>query len=370
MEVSTQKGNYYEPDYAVHPGEYLEEILESREIKKREFAERVGLSVKAISQIINGKALYSPEVTLRFERVLGISASIWSNMAESYQLYVAREEEKRKLQEDQVAEWVKRFPVPDLKKLKILPNTRKPAELAEALFRYLGVSSIESWENFTLSRAAAYRQSQCFKISREAVEIWLTIAERESEVLEVESYRKKVFIDALIKIRTFTKLDPSEFFPRMVKLLAEAGVALVVVPELKGSRISGATRWLSPTKAMIALSLRYKTNDQFWFTFYHEAAHILLHGKKIFIDQYGDDDCKEEKEANEYAGTMLIPTTEYAKFISGRSFYENNIRSFAEKIGIHPGIVVGRLQHDKLLDFKFHNSLKEKFNYVYSSEEE
>jgi len=362
MEMQDQKRNNYLPNYSVHPGEYLEEILESREIKKRDFAARVGLSVKAVSQIINGKTLYSPEVALRFERVLNISASIWSAMAESYQLFVAKEKEHQKLQAEEVAAWVQRFPISDLKKLKILPNTRKPAELADALLYFLGVSSIKAWDSYTAGRAVAYRQSEKYKISQESVEIWLTLAERETEKIETEAYNKKLFSEALIKIRTLTRSSPSNFFPRMFNILAEAGVALVVVPELKGSRISGATRWLTPKKAMIALTSRYKTNDQFWFTFYHEAAHILLHGKKIYIDQQGDDNRQEELEANEYAGNILIPKIEYSEFISVNSFTENYIRYFAERIGIHPGIVVGRLQHDGRVGFALHNSLKEKFD--------
>jgi addiction module HigA family antidote len=362
MELHEYTRNYYEPDYAVHPGEYLEEVLESREIKKREFAERVGLSVKAVSQIIHGKSLYSPEVALRFERVLGISSSIWSEMAQNYQLFTAREEEKRKLQSDQVKTWVKRFPVADLKKLHILPNSRSYAELAEALLRYLGLSSIEAWERYTQRRAAAYRQSECFKISPEAVEMWLTIAEREAETITTKPYSKKLFTEYLHTIRSFTYEDSDVFLPRMVDILAEAGVALVVVPELKGCRISGATRWLSKNKAMIALSLRYKSSDQFWFTFYHEAAHILLHKKKIFIDENGSDGRTEEKEADDYAGAILIPKAAFKKFISRKSFHEKDIRRFAEQIGIHPGIVVGRLQHEGLLDFSFLNALKQKLH--------
>ncbi len=82
--------NQYNPDYCIHPGEYLEEILDSREIKKRDFAERTGLSIKAVSQIINKKALYSSDVTIKFEKVLGISAEIWMNMSSNFQLYLAR----------------------------------------------------------------------------------------------------------------------------------------------------------------------------------------------------------------------------------------------------------------------------------------
>ena len=324
--------------------------------------ERVDLSPKAVSQIINGKALYTPETALRFERVLGINASIWSSMVEHYQLFEARREQQRKLQEERVATWVRRFPVADLKRLKILPETRKSAELAEALFRFLGVSSIEAWENYTAGLAAAFRQSKTFTVSRDSVAVWLALAEHEADKIETEPFDKKRCIAALRDIRTLTTQTPAEFYPRMVELLSGAGVAFVVVPELKGCRISGATRWITPTKAMIALSLRYKRNDHFWFTFFHEAGHILLHGKKVFIHEETRGSRKEETEADEYAGNALIPKGEYRKFVAGGRFFADNIRQFAQQVGIHPGIVVGRLQHDGLLDYRYQNELKEKFD--------
>lgn len=362
--------NAYEPDYAVHPGEYLEEVLETREIKKREFAERVGLSVKAVSQIINGKALYSPEVAIRFERALGISATIWGGMAESYRLFEAREEQNQKLQDQSVSEWVRRFPIADLKRLGVLPRTRRTAEVAEALLRFLGVSSIEAWATYSAARAAAYRQSKAFEVSWESVETWLTLAERGVETLETKPFDKKRFSQTLTGIRSFTRMRPQDFYPKMVARLAESGVALAVIPELKGCRISGATRWLTPARALIALSLRYKTNDQFWFTFFHEAAHILLHGKKTFIDQKDSGDGKAEAEADEFSASLLVPADRYEPFVRVGVFHEGDIRRFADAIGIHPGIVVGRLQHDGYIDYTFHNALKDRIEFTETPEEE
>lgn len=379
-ETAKNARNSFAPDYAVHPGEYLEEVLEVREIKKREFADRVGLSVKAVSQIINGKSLFSPEAALRFERVLGIDAALWVNMVESYELFKAREEEDRKLQAAEVTAWVRRFPTADLKRLGILPDTRKIDRLAEALFRFLRISSLDAWEEYTAGKAALYRQSGKRPVSREATEAWLTLAEREAEGIDTAEYDKRRFSEALRQIRGFTLLPPEEFFPRMVELSAAAGVALVVVPELKGTRISGAARWLSPGRALIALSLRYKSNDQFWFSYFHEAAHLLHHGKRIFIDRkdgaVGEEredegiDERIEAEANEFAGNLLIPKADYRHFTASGSFFDADIRRFAGRIGIHPGIVVGRLQHDERLDFTFHNGLKEAFEYAYPDDEE
>ena len=354
--------NRYNPDYVIHPGEYLEEILESREIKKRDFAERIGLSVKAVSQIINGKALYSPDVALMLEKTMNISAEIWMNLADAYQLFEAREKERIHLETEKTKSWVSRFPTADLKRMGLIPNARKTEVLADGILRFLNVSSPEVWDKYNQKKAVAYRKSDKFKESEESTAVWLRIAEKEAEEIEVENFDRGIFKKILSEIREFTVLTPDEFYPRMVGLCRSAGVALVLVPELKVTHISGAACWLSQYKAMIAISLRYKTNDNFWFTFFHEAAHILLHGKKnIYIDIKEEGTSKEEKEANDFAGEILIPEKEYQRFIQQNQFFENHIKTFSQEINMHPGVVVGRLQHDGKIEHNWHNGLKEKY---------
>lgn len=354
--------NRYNPDYVIHPGEYLEEVLESREIKKRDFAERVGLSVKAVSQIINGRSLYSPGVALAFEKTLDIHADVWMNMAEAYQLFHARKKELEGLRSTQTLEWVKKFPIADLKRLNIIPNTKKIEIVADSLLRFLGVSNPNAWQMYQSQREVLYRKSSHFKEHEEATAVWLHLAEREADLIDTRLFDKDRFRAVLKEVRGLT-MDPMEkAFSRVQELCAAAGIALVKVPELRTTHISGASRWLSQNKAMIALSLRYKTNDHFWFTFYHEAAHILLHGKKaIFIDTDNKINAGEdEREADRYAGNLLIPQVEYNMFVKEGKFFQKHISDFARKIGIHPGIVVGRLQHDGYIEHSWHNGLKEK----------
>jgi len=180
--------------------------------------------------------------------------------------------------------------------------------------------------------------------------------------MEAKPFDKDVFKKNLAEIRMLTLKKPYDFEPEMKELCAKSGVLLVFVPEFRKTHISGATRWLSPDKSLIIMSLRYKTNDHFWFTFFHEAAHILLHGKKdIFIDDLKGFQSKEEDEANRFSRNILIPEMEYQRFVSENSFYSEDINSFARRIQAHPGIVVGRLQHDNRIDYKWHNALKEKF---------
>ncbi len=155
----------------------------------------------------------------------------------------------------------------------------------------------------------------------------------------------------------------------MKELCSDAGVAIVFIPELPRTRTYGATRWLSPGKALIQLSLRGKTDDLLWFNFFHEAGHILLHGKRdVFIEAEAGNrpevrKSDKELEADHFAQDFLIPSVEYHSFIQAQDFTLANIRRFANRLGIAPGIVVGRLQHDGKIPFSKGNVLKKRFKF-------
>jgi HTH-type transcriptional regulator/antitoxin HigA len=139
-------------------------------------------------------------------------------------------------------------------------------------------------------------------------------------------------------------------------MCATAGVVVVFVPEVKGCRISGAAWWAGPSRAVLALSDRYKKDDYFWFTFFHEAAHLLLHSKKeTFVDDGADDDMLED-EANKFAADFLIPPDRAQQLASLSS--DRDVEVFANEIGIAPGIVVGRLQHDGMWGWNRGHRLK------------
>jgi Zn-dependent peptidase ImmA (M78 family) len=144
----------------------------------------------------------------------------------------------------------------------------------------------------------------------------------------------------------------------LIEICASVGVAVVFVPELRKTGVYGATRWFGD-KAIIQLSLRYKSNDHLWFTFFHEAGHIVKHGRKEVFIEGNELDGDKEEEADVFARNRLIPPANYRQFLlswDGRSLAP--IKTFAEKIKIAPGIVVGRLQHDQLLPNSLGNKLK------------
>ncbi len=149
--------------------------------------------------------------------------------------------------------------------------------------------------------------------------------------------------------------------PQLTSLCADSGVAVIFLPELPGTGVSGATSWLSSNKALIQLSLRYKSDDHLWFTFFHEAYHILKHGRKKVFLEFDGNRGREENEANEFAANKLIRKESLAQFVQVDDFRRSAIKRFATQMGISPGIVVGRLQHDGILLYNHHNDLKRWF---------
>jgi addiction module HigA family antidote len=353
----------FAPDYSVPPGEILAEMLEARRLSQVELAARCELSEKHVSQIITGKASVTSETALLLERTLGVAASLWLNLESSHRLYLARQAEQTKLEE--YSSWAAEFPWRELAARGYVPPARTAEEKVRGLLGFFGVTSPDAWERQYAQLAVAYRGTTAFTRSREAVTCWLRIGEIEAAHAETAPYDRSAFREALQTIRGLTRLDPVDFEPRMVALCQSAGVALVFVPELPKTRLSGATRWLSPDKAIVIQSLRYRTDDQFWFTFFHEAAHVLLHGKRaLFVDEAGAEKTPAEDEADKFAADLLIPPARHKELLACGPLSKARVLAFAGSIGIAPGIVVGRLQHDKAIPFSWFQDVKRTFQFA------
>jgi HTH-type transcriptional regulator / antitoxin HigA len=362
--MSKKNQSAFKPNYAIAPGETLRETLETLGMSQAEFADRTGRPKKTINEIMTGKAAITAETALQFERALGVPASFWNNLERNYQETCARLREDEDLKSQ--VNWIKNFPIKHLIELGWMPEEDSPLKRLQALLNYFGVAGINEWNAFWKSPEAAYRKSAAYQSSPYATAAWLRKGELEAASIQCKPHDKTVFQGALGKIRGLTTKEPDTFGPEMVKTCAEAGVAVTFVPEVPGTHVYGATRWLNPSKALIQLSLRGKNDDHLWFAFFHEAGHILYHGKKeIFIEEKKRRINKEEQEADRFAQDFLIPAAEYKTFLSHSSFDMASISHFARKLCIAPGIVVGRLQHDKTIPFSSSNSLKAHFRFTH-----
>ncbi|HUT86086.1 MAG TPA: ImmA/IrrE family metallo-endopeptidase, partial [Elusimicrobiales bacterium] len=234
-------------------------------------------------------------------------------------------------------------------------------QLKEVL-NYFGIVSPKQWDSWWKSRhfTTEFKTSKYFKYDNFAMAAWLRKGELEAQKIQCSKFDEEKFRQAICKIRKLTIIrDPKQFWPKLVDICKQAGVAVVLVPEIPKTHTGGAVRWLK-NKALMQLSLRYKTNDHFWFNFFHETGHILLHNKKnFFIEEVTKDDY--ETQADNFAANFLIPNNEFTKFRKLKIFNKLSIKEFAEKINIHSGIVVGRLQHNKDLGPNVYNDLKVRY---------
>ena len=255
----------------------------------------------------------------------------------------------------------KKYPLAELKKLKFIPSFTEPKDTARALLSFFGVVDLDIVPTLYEGIALSFKKSLAHSPDNYALYAWLRQGELQANEVSCAPYDKGRFLQSLKKIKQLITESHEVFLPGIVELCAQAGVAVAFVPEVKGCRSYGVSRWLSPDKGLIMLSLRQKSDDHLWFTFFHEAAHILLHRKKsIYIDLIdGSSGIAEEQQANKFAAEFLIDSKSYEVLIGAFKVTEHVIRHFAAEQNLTPGIVLGRLQHDGIIPYNsFLNKLK------------
>ena len=362
----TENETHFEPDWLSPPGDTMADVLAEKGWAQAEFAQRIGYTTKHVNQLLRGKAPISQETALRLERVLGSSARFWLKREAEYREALARRAEQETL--GQESGWLAELPLREMIRFGWIDDcpANSAAQVAECL-RFFGVATVAAWRERYIAPLAAFRASQRFAAQPGAVAAWLRQGERRAAAMQCASFQRKAFRQILNELRELTnEPEPTFFVPKMTALCASAGVAVVLEPAPQGCPVNGAVRWLTPETALLMLSLRYRSNDQLWFSFFHEAGHLLLHGKRLLFleieDQLADE---EEAQADAFARDFLIPPGKAPQLQPLRS--EAAVRQAAVQIGVAPGIVVGRMQKEGWLPWSHLNGLKER--YTWESEE-
>ncbi len=357
-----KQAHTYEPDFVTPPGEILEEKLEELGMSQAELAERIGRTKKTVNEIIKAKAPLLPETAIQLERVLGIPARFWTNAEANYRQFLARQEEARRLSEQR--EFLKELPTAQLEKAGWLPKRSDPVSRLRDVLQFFGVASPDALSQIGKEKCLAFRRSAAHEVDQYALLAWLRIGEIEAQEIQCAPYDSKKFRQALQTVRGLSNTSVPDAAPQMVRACADSGVALVYVPEISGCRAWGVTQWISPEKAILQLSLRGKTDDQFWFTFFHEAAHILLHPKKDIYVEMDDQQDDREQEAYAFARDILIPPQDWKRVALARPRSANEIRIWAARLNVPPGVLVGRLQYERMLPWTHLNALKVKLRFA------
>lgn len=344
------------------PGDTILDLLDEKSWTQQELATRIELSTKHINDLVHGRVSITTDIASALSRVLGSTAAFWMARESNYRLALERAQQGDALEAS--IPWMKTFPVSWMVKQGWLAPASSKATQVEELLRFFGVRSPAAWEARYGRLGVAWRSSKKTALQPGAVSAFLRRAELVAERRTTAPWDRAAFKAALIKLRALTlEGDPKVFWPELQKRCADVGVAVVVVPHPPGCPVSGATRWLSPEKALLVLSLRHTTNDHLWFSFFHEAAHILLHSKKMeFIEGVDGLDDVLEAEADEFARDLLVPQSDF-HWIKGGPKTESSIREASEKVGVAPGIIVGRLQSEELIAWSRLNHLKIRYRW-------
>ena len=357
----------FHPDWVSPPGETIEDLLSERGWTQVELAERMGTTKKHVNDLVKGRAAITPGSATSLARVLGATTDFWLVREAQYRAALSQREAVQAAKAD--ADWLKELPFGWMQNQGWVGPARGQGEKVLEALRFFGVASVEAWRAHYGRPLTAFRSSEKFEKKTGSLAAWLRRAELEAADIECAAYDKAKFKQALIDLRELTSEgDPSVFVPRLVETCAAAGVAVVFVPHPTKGPVSGATKWLTTDKALLVLSLRHKTNDHLWFTFFHEAGHLLLHGKKLlFIEGIDGLDEIQEDQADRFSRDTLIAPNDARRLrqlaMRGR-VSKAQVRQFAAAIGVAPGIVVGRMQKENWLPWTHMNDLKVRYAWV------
>ncbi|MBQ1548553.1 MAG: ImmA/IrrE family metallo-endopeptidase, partial [Lachnospiraceae bacterium] len=183
--------------------------------------------------------------------------------------------------------------------------------------------------------------------------------------IETSPFDSKKIRTHLPELRSMTIQKPELFLPKMQKIFSENGVAFVLLPHLKNSGINGAVKWLNEEHVLLAINTRDLYVDTFWFSIFHEIKHVLQKkNKTVFIsskENFAEINRKLEDDADRFAANVLIPPEDYKRFSPTKDTTDDEIIAFANDIGIHPGIVAGRLEHEGIITQNRGKKFKEKY---------
>ncbi|GAA1014901.1 XRE family transcriptional regulator [Acrocarpospora pleiomorpha] len=349
-----------EPDYAVPPGETIREFLDDLGMSQRQLATRLDLTPKHVNQLIQGLVPLSSEVALRLELVTGLSARMWNRLEADYQSTQRRLRQREDLAE--LTSWLAEMPVRELQSRGALPEQPKDKiSRVQQLLAFFGVAHVSTYREIYEKPAVRFRKAKAYEANPGAVAAWLRMGELAAYDKVCQPFDKHGLQESLDRLRQLTLQPPKVFFPIMRDICSRHGVAVVMIPEIKGARASGATKWISPDKAMVLLSGRHKCDDQFWFTFFHEIAHVLKHGRSdVWIEDGHAIEDPRELQANQFAMDILIPPEDAKRLPDLRTLAK--AQAFAAELGIAPSIVIGQLHRKDILPYRVGQKFKRKID--------
>jgi Zn-dependent peptidase ImmA (M78 family)/plasmid maintenance system antidote protein VapI len=354
----------FQPEWFSKPGDTLRTLLDKRDLSPVALAERMGRDATVVHGLLSGRVAIDDSLAGLLAQCVGGSATFWRTRQHQFDQDLQRIAEAVPL--EQAKTWLKLLPIKDMIASGWLPANGQPQDAFRAALAYFDVNDPDEWrERYTeFQNRFSFRTSPAFESKLGALAAWLRQAEIQADSISCQPWSTVGLRARLQDMRVLTKATNLSFvIPRLRALCAEVGIAIVFLRSPAGCSASGATRFLSSTKAMIVLSFRHLSDDQFWFSFFHEIGHLLLHGdRSTFVDGDAADLTEKEKEANSFAGGLLVPQERQEELARLRARARDVIK-FAVSVGISPGIVVGQMQHRRMIGPQQLNFLKRRYGW-------
>lgn len=330
------------------PGDTLQEHIDAIGMSQAELAERLGRSIPKLNELIKGKAPITKETATKLEYILGVPASFWLNLERQYQDELLEIEQLEELESYQ--QWAATFPLPTMKKLGVISETKDKAKASGELLSFFKVGSPNEWSHIYEDSSLAFKIELRHTTEPQAISVWLRLGELQAEKIKVNEFDKKKLTDSIPLIKEIANTQPDNWLQQLQEICASFGVVLVYTPCISKAPIYGASRWIkNKTIPLIQLTDRQKDYNAFWFTFFHELAHIRYHNKSdIFINGIEEisPDKEKEEEADAFAARMLLSEKERNELFQYPSYRKEVVISFCQKHQKHPGIVVAQLQRE------------------------
>ena len=347
----TQKGQRVAE--AFHPGDMLQEKLEELGMPIKEFALRCGKPEPTIHAVLKGKSSITPDMAILFEKVLGIPARLWLKLQCQFDEYRARLQHDEELQKEE--EWASFFPWEDMVKKGYInvPSRCSSLDKIQTLLSFFGFAKTTVWGKYYQCQIlkAEFSLSLSGIPGAPSLSAWLRYGENKAkEQFDTPVFSNEKLRNQLPKMQALANTGRTVFLSELIQLCKAVGIILVCTPHLRNSRARGATRWLKDTP-LVQVSDSCKRYDVFWFSFFHEIGHILLHGKReVFLEglEYEQKNLLKEQEADEFAANCLIPRT-VAERLNSFVYSEKALEKLCREEQLNKAIVIGHLHHLGLL---------------------
>lgn len=357
----------FAPMWAVPPGRTISDLMHKRGISSSRLASLADISEQQLAGLLTGINPLTAGIAVRLETALGTPATFWLRREEQYRKRLEELNAGVDADKDEYKSWLKSLPLKEMQSLGWVDSIKDKQEKLRSCLDFFGVPNLDAWylTYVDVKAAAAFRTTDAYLEHAPATAAWLRQGEIQAESIECNDWNPQLFEAQLGKIRALTQIpEPSKFLPKLRAICAEAGVAVVTIKAPKGCRASGATFFARPNKAVLLLSFRYLTDDQFWFSFFHEAGHLVLHwdADLLMLETSDGPKSSREEEANEFAMNHLIPPDLQKRFPEASKTLIG-ITRLARTAGVSYGIVLGQMQFRGLVRPDRFNRLKTRYKW-------